>query len=97
MTSNPTIFEKAIAGSALYDADIRRLASRGGVAGEIFEALAVADVRAACDAFAGLHQATGGADGQVSLEVSPDAGARHARPPSTRRSGSGARWTAPTR
>ena len=71
MTTNPTIFEKAIAGSAAYDADIRRLSEQGRSAGEIFEALAVADVRAACDEFAGLHQVTGGVDGQVSLEVSP--------------------------
>ena len=71
MTSNPTIFEKAIAGSASYDADIRRLSEQGRSAGEIFEALAVADVRAACEVFAGLHQVTGGVDGQVSLEVSP--------------------------
>jgi transaldolase len=71
MTSNPTIFEKAIAGSASYDADIRRLSEQGRSAGEIFEALAVADVRAACDEFAGLHQVTGGVDGQVSVEVSP--------------------------
>ena len=71
MTSNPTIFEKALAGSAAYDADIRRLSEQGRSAGEIFEALAVADVRAACDEFAGLHQVTGGVDGQVSLEVSP--------------------------
>jgi transaldolase/transaldolase/glucose-6-phosphate isomerase len=71
MTSNPTIFEKAIAGSASYDADIRRLSEQGRRAGEILEALAVADVRAACDEFAGLHQVTGGVDGQVSLEVSP--------------------------
>jgi transaldolase len=71
MTSNPTIFEKAIAGSAAYDADIRRLSDQGRTPSEIFEALAVADVRAACDEFAGLHQVTGGVDGQVSLEVSP--------------------------
>ncbi|HKU61565.1 MAG TPA: transaldolase [Gemmatimonadales bacterium] len=71
MTSNPTIFEKAIAGSASYDADIRRLSEQGRSGAEIFEALAVADVRAACDEFAGLHQVTGGIDGQVSLEVSP--------------------------
>jgi transaldolase len=71
MTSNPTIFEKAIAGSAAYDADIRRLSDQGRSASEIFETLAVADVRSACDEFAGLHQVTGGVDGQVSLEVSP--------------------------
>jgi len=71
MTSNPTIFEKAIAGSRLYDAEVRGLAEAGRSAQEIFEHLAVADVRAACDAFAGVHQATGGGDGLVSLEVSP--------------------------
>jgi transaldolase len=72
MTSNPTIFEKAVAGSGAYDEDIRRLSREGRSPGEIFEALAVADVRAACDAFAELHRSTGGLDGQVSLEVSPE-------------------------
>ena len=71
MTSNPTIFEKAIAGSRLYDEDIRRLSEQGRSPGEIFESLAVADVRAACDAFMPLHQQSSGADGFVSLEVSP--------------------------
>jgi transaldolase len=72
MTSNPTIFEKAVAGSGAYDEDIRRLGREGRSSGEIFEALAVADVRAACDRFAELHRRTGGLDGQVSLEVSPE-------------------------
>ena len=71
MTSNPTIFEKAIAGSRLYDEDIRRLSDQGRPAGEIFESLAVADVRAACDVFMPLYQESAGADGFVSLEVSP--------------------------
>jgi transaldolase len=71
MTSNPTIFEKAVAGSRSYDDEIRRLRGLGRSPAEIFEALAVADVRAACDVFAGLHRDTGGLDGQVSLEVSP--------------------------
>ena len=71
MTSNPTIFEKAIAGSRLYDEDIRRLSDQGRTAGQIFEALAVADVRAACDVFMPLYQQSTGADGFVSLEVSP--------------------------
>ena len=71
MTSNPTIFEKAIAGSRLYDEDIRAEADAGRSPQQIFEHLAVADVQAACDAFAGLYRATGGADGLVSLEVSP--------------------------
>lgn len=72
MTSNPTIFEKAIAGSTDYDDDIRRLASEGKGAEEIFEALAIADVRAACDSFQAVYERTRGADGLVSLEVSPE-------------------------
>ncbi len=71
MTSNPTIFEKAVATSRLYDDDIRRLADAGKTAPEIFEAIAVADVQAACDLFLGVYEASGGADGLVSLEVSP--------------------------
>jgi transaldolase len=71
MTSNPTIFEKAVSGSALYDDDIRRLAAQDRSPAQIFEALAVADVQDACDAFADVHQGTGGVDGLVSLEVSP--------------------------
>ncbi len=72
MTSNPTIFEKAIAGSADYDADIGRLAAKGRTPGQIFEALAVQDVRAACDAFRPVYEASEGSDGLVSLEVSPE-------------------------
>ena len=52
MTSNPTIFEKAVATSTLYDDDIQQLADAGQASpAEIFEALAVADVQAACDVF----------------------------------------------
>jgi transaldolase len=71
MTSNPTIFEKAIAGSRLYDADIARLAAEGHDAAAIFEALAAADVRAACDLFRPLFERERNGDGTVSLEVSP--------------------------
>lgn len=71
MTSNPTIFEKAIAGSRLYDDDIRRLSDQGRSAGQIFEALSVADVQAACDVFLPLYGRSNRADGFVSLEVSP--------------------------
>ncbi|HET9464799.1 MAG TPA: transaldolase family protein, partial [Gemmatimonadales bacterium] len=71
MTSNPTIFEKAIAGSRLYDDDIRRLSEQGRGSAEIFESLAVADVQAACDGFLPLYRQSGGGDGFVSLEVSP--------------------------
>ncbi len=72
LTSNPTIFEKAVAGSDAYDADIRRLAGEGRSPAEIFEALAVADVRGACDAFREVYDAAEGRDGLVSIEVSPD-------------------------
>jgi transaldolase len=71
MTSNPTIFEKAIAGSSLYDDDIRRLSEQGSGAADIFEAIAVADVQAACDAFTPLYSQSGKRHGFVSLEVSP--------------------------
>lgn len=71
MTTNPTIFEKAISGSDLYDGDLERHAASGLSAEEIFEALAVADVRRACDLFEGVYAAAGGHDGLVSIEVSP--------------------------
>jgi transaldolase len=71
MTSNPTIFEKAIAGSQLYDDDIRRLSDEGRGASEIFETLAVSDVQQACDNFLPLYQRSEAGDGFVSLEVSP--------------------------
>ena len=71
MTSNPTIFDKAVSSSRLYDADIRHLADEGKSSSEIFEALAVADVQTACDAFLPLYQRSKGGDGLVSLEVSP--------------------------
>ena len=69
MTSNPTIFEKAIAGSALYDDDIG--AGSGKSAPEVYESLAVRDVRGAADVFRPVHDACGGADGFVSIEVQP--------------------------
>ncbi len=71
MTSNPTIFQKAIAESSLYDEDIARFSARGLNAEEIYERLAIADVTAAADAFAGVWEESGGNDGFVSLEVSP--------------------------
>lgn len=71
MTSNPSIFEKAIGGSDDYDAQMRELVAAGADTLTIYEALALADIQAACDMFAGLYAQTGGADGYVSLEVSP--------------------------
>jgi transaldolase len=71
MTSNPTIFEKAIATSTLYDDDIMQLAAQGRTPSEIFESLAVADVQAACDVFRPVFGQEPNGDGTVSLEVSP--------------------------
>ncbi|MFV9672912.1 MAG: transaldolase [Acidimicrobiia bacterium] len=68
VTSNPSIFENAIAGSNLYDAAI---AAADGDASSVFETLAVEDVRGAADALRRVYDATDGADGYVSLEVSP--------------------------
>jgi transaldolase len=71
MTSNPTIFQKAVGSSSLYDQDIRNLTGLGMQPREIFESLAVTDVQAACDAFLPVYQRTDGSDGLVSLEVDP--------------------------
>jgi transaldolase/glucose-6-phosphate isomerase len=71
MTSNPSIIDKAIAGSADYDEDFERLVAEGRLPRNIYEALAVEDIRLAADLFRPLHDATGGEDGYVSLEVSP--------------------------
>ncbi|MFO0963499.1 MAG: transaldolase [Phycisphaerales bacterium] len=71
LTSNPTIFAKAIAGSADYDAPIAAMAARGMKEEEIFFTLAIEDLTRACELFAGVHARTGGVDGWCSLEVSP--------------------------
>jgi transaldolase len=71
MTSNPTIFEQAIGHGADYDEGIARLAGAGRSDAEIFEALAIEDVREAADRFRPVYDGTDGADGFVSLEVSP--------------------------
>lgn len=71
MTSNPTIFQKAIAETDLYDDSIRRLAGEGVTGSALFEALEVEDVRAAADVFRPVFDRTGGNDGFVSIEVSP--------------------------
>ena len=72
MTSNPTIFEKALAEGSAYDDQLRG-APRGLTALELFELVETSDVRDACDIFAPVYQATKGADGYVSIEVSPAA------------------------
>jgi transaldolase/glucose-6-phosphate isomerase len=73
MTSNPSIFEKAIGSSADYDAAIGAYAKAHPQAEplEIFEHLAIDDIRHACDAFRPVYDRLSGRDGFVSLEVSP--------------------------
>jgi transaldolase len=70
MTSNPTIFEQALA-SRDYDDELAELSSSTRTEREVFETLAVEDVREAADRFRRVYDSTGGADGFVSLEVSP--------------------------
>jgi transaldolase len=72
MTSNPTIFEKALAEGNAYDAQVRG-ASPDLSPAELFELVATTDVRDACDAFRGVYDRTKGDDGYVSIEVSPGA------------------------
>jgi transaldolase len=71
MTSNPSIFEKAIGNSDDYDDQIAGLVAQGDTPAAVYEALALADIRAACDMFADLYDSSKGGDGFVSLEVSP--------------------------
>ena len=71
VTSNPTIFEKAINGSRDYDAVLGQLARAGRSVDEIYEALVIDDIRRATDLFHPLFLASKGLDGYVSLEVSP--------------------------
>jgi transaldolase len=71
LTSNPTIFNEAIASSAAYDPAVKAGLSAGKTPEATFVALAIDDLRRAADLFAPVFTATGGRDGYVSLEVSP--------------------------
>jgi len=71
LTSNPTIFEKAIGSGNSYDEAIGELTRQGEAGEDLFFALALQDLRQAADLFRPTHDATGGVDGWVSLEVSP--------------------------
>ncbi len=71
VTTNPAIFQKAIAHSSDYDGPIRALAAQGASDQEIYDSLTTGDVAAAADLFRPLWESTGGLDGYVSLEVSP--------------------------
>ena len=70
MTSNPTIFEKAIAEGHEYDAELRTMPA-AATAWERFERVATSDVRSACDIFRPVYDGSHGTDGFVSIEVSP--------------------------
>jgi len=71
LTSNPSIYDKAIGGSPAYDEAIERLSAAGSDAEDIFFELALDDLRRAADLFLPIHRRTNGVDGFVSLEVSP--------------------------
>ncbi len=71
VTSNPSIFEKAIGGTSDYDADIRRLKAEGKAADAIYESLAIGDILAGADLLRPVFDRTGGLDGYISLEVAP--------------------------
>ena len=72
VTSNPAIFQKAIAGSDLYDEQLAELARKEDDPKEMFWGIAQTDIRDACDIFTPVYERTGGEDGFVSLEVQPD-------------------------
>ena len=71
MTSNPSIFEKAIAGSTDYADILARLHSQNLPAGQIYETIAIRDIQDAADLLLPVYKSTGRRDGYVSLEVSP--------------------------
>lgn len=71
MTSNPSIFEKALSEGTAYDSQIEACGDNNLTAWELFELIETDDVRTACDIFAGVYRETRGGDGFVSIEVSP--------------------------
>ncbi len=71
VTSNPTIFDKALSKGSAYDEQIADLALRGVTVGEASRAITTYDIRWACDVLRPVYDATGGVDGRVSLEVDP--------------------------
>ncbi|WP_254567738.1 transaldolase [Oscillatoria sp. HE19RPO] len=72
LTSNPSIFEKAIVGNAIYDADIEAGIKADKSVDEIYESLVFEDIRNACDHFRAIYDETEGLDGYVSIEVPPN-------------------------
>lgn len=72
VTSNPTIFQNAMGEGDAYDDDLEALAKKGLDAHAVFEALALQDIRTACDDLASVYEASDGVDGYVSFELPPD-------------------------
>ncbi len=72
ITSNPAIFEKAIVGNAIYDADIEAGIRAGKSVLEIYESLVFDDIRNACDIFKPVYESSNKLDGYVSIEVPPN-------------------------
>jgi transaldolase len=71
ITSNPSIFAKALEEGERYDAQVRELVRQGAGLDAVVEELTTTDVRDACDIFMGVFEATDGVDGRVSIEVNP--------------------------
>lgn len=71
VTSNPSIFQKAITASTDYDAAVERMVDEGRSVNDIYETLAIQDIRQACDIMQSVYDSTDGLDGYVSLEVNP--------------------------
>ncbi len=71
ITSNPAIFEKAIVGNEIYDADIEAGIKAGQSLIEIYESLVFSDIRKACDIFMPVYEKSNGIDGYISVEVPP--------------------------
>lgn len=71
VTSNPSIFAKAIVGSADYDDQLEEMRGRGASAEEVIAALMTSDIQRACDVLTDVHRKTDGRDGYVSVEVTP--------------------------
>ncbi|MCT7989798.1 transaldolase [Laspinema olomoucense] len=72
LTSNPSIFEKAIVGNAIYDSDIEAGIKANQSVEKIYESLVFEDIRNACDHFRAIYDETEGLDGYVSIEVPPN-------------------------
>ncbi|MCH7814086.1 MAG: transaldolase, partial [Planctomycetes bacterium] len=72
LTSNPTLFDKAIRGSNDYDDALANLIAAGKSDAEVYEALVIEDIRAAADILLPVYERTDRADGYVSLEVNPN-------------------------